>query len=174
MVPKIIMRTIGSFFIKVSHSGTSIVLIFVLFCCIVIFSNCNRQTEDNIVLTITEEILEEFIENDKAALKKYKNKTLQTSDEIFEIAVPRHRGANKNESSISLRRNQFSFIFNFNQDVTKNYLLNNNDEIIIQGILTNCKKRSIVEKNYQNNVDSWIETDRCFLEFRQSEIISIK
>jgi hypothetical protein len=165
---------------------------YTLAICLLIFiisgiSSCNRET-----IIVTEEVINEFLENEKVAIKKYKNKRLQVHAEISTISLPENwRQKKYAESIISLMEKDISFSFRFDYNVTSRYnlkgkssyetmeeSLNNNipEMITIEGTLEYYNKRIITIYNHERTNPEeryWKEVELSFFSFDKSEIISL-
>ena len=134
-----------------------------------------KETNEDKIIVISEELKNEFKSNEKTAIKKYKNKRLQVIGEISEIATPEHSRHRKDESSgISLYEEHCYFIFYFDYNVKRQHSQKKGDKVIIQGYFKDFSRRMITEYDYEKKADGekyWEEFDTSFFVFKKSEII---
>ena len=183
---------------KIFHIAVLLFIISVNFGCITTDLN-EVDFHDSEIVFFTEEILNEFKNNEEVAIEKYKNKRFQVCGEIIQITAPSvttrtFLGTEKVivPSSMLLQWNKCWFNFDFSYNIKKEhaflhefgynvksqYTLERYDTIIIQGTFKNLFK--IIGTIYDNkkrltnpSEEYWEKIEIINFEFRNSIIIEI-
>ena len=147
-----------------------IVLIIMAYVSCLSDSNKHTFVEDGEIIIISEEIINEFKDDEKVAFEKYKYKKFQMSGEIYTIYKSIERGYDL-PVFIWLFDNDCFFDFKVDFKVNNKYpplkpLLKRGDKIIIQGFLTKISKETENFKKMDRKTETY-----CF--FEQSKFIGI-
>ncbi len=188
------IQRIGDFPIKAIFSGKHNMRLFFL-CMVLVLCilSCTSTKNADTIVVISEEIIQEFRDNEKDAIKKYKHKIFQISGENFEVSTPEgpdtffHRNAAA--SGIGFKEGGGSFSFNFDYDVLVQYpqlkefhrvpihmQTKDGVRVTVQGSFEDFSKRMItVYDNEKKKAGEkyWEEVEWCFFSFKKSKVVDI-
>jgi ribonuclease HIII len=143
-----------------------------------LYSCALSKADRNKIIEVSETVINEFQNSEKDAVKKYKNKLLQTSARIYEIAVAgSHEERKVAISVINLREENCFFSFHFDYDVKSHHSFKIGDIVTIQGIFKKFNKITATEYDYERrkinpHVKYWEEVEWSIFFFDSAEVVT--